>query len=32
MVIATEDNTDVDVHYADNGVTLEGEHITLQKY
>lgn len=32
MVAATEDNTDVDVYYTDNGVAIEDEHITLQKY
>lgn len=32
MVVASEDNTDIDVFYMDNGVTIEDEHITLQKY
>lgn len=32
MVIATEDNTGVDVYYTYNGVTIPDEHITLQKY
>jgi len=29
--VATEDNTEIDVHYAD-GIHLEDEHITLNKY
>lgn len=32
MIVATEDNTDVDVFYTNNGVAIEDEHITLQKY
>lgn len=32
MVVATEDNTDVDVYYADNGIAVEDEHFTLQKF
>ena len=29
--MATEDNTEIDVHYAD-GIHLEDEHFTLNKY
>ena len=33
MLVATEDNTDVEVHYAENGdVTLPDEYFTLNKY
>lgn len=32
MIAATEDNTDVDVYYKYNGVPIEDEHVTLQKY
>ena len=33
MVVATEDNTDVEVHYVENGdVTLPDEHFTLNKH
>lgn len=32
MVVAAEDDTYVDVYYTDNGVTIEDEHVTLQKY
>ena len=31
MIVATEDNTEVDVHYA-NEVTLEDEQFTLNQY
>ena len=31
MIVATEDNTEVDVYYADN-VPLEDEHFTLNQF
>lgn len=32
MIVATENNTGVDVYYTDNGIAIEDEHITLQRY
>lgn len=32
MIVATDHYTNVDVYYAHNGVTIEDEHLTLQKY
>lgn len=32
MIVASEDNTVVDVYYSDNGVIIEDEYITLHNY